>query len=218
MAKKNTKTFKTIIVFGANGRVGSIVVRRLVKHGYKVKAFVHHANGLKSSGLVEYIEGDVTKKRDVENALKDADAVISTLGSWGTKSKNILSSGMKQIVPVMEKYSIRRIISLTGADAWAPETRHEASLLQKLSHKLFSTIASKIVQDGEKHIAILEKSTLDWTVIRSLVMNDSGNKKYVLGLKYPAPWRTINRTAVAKALVDQLEDKTFLKQAPYIHR
>jgi uncharacterized protein len=205
---------KTIAVFGANGRVGSLVVELLLSRGYNVRAFVHGTPKTTLPSVV-YIQGDVADKQKVNNALEGADAVISVLGSWGTKDKNTLTIAMQNIVPGMDSWGISRIISLTGADAQVPG-KH--SLISTLSHFAFSVLARKIIQDGEAHIVLLMASGLAWTVLRSPVMNEKGRDDYSLNTVYPMPWHTINRHAVAKAMVDQIETTEFAQSSPYIHR
>jgi uncharacterized protein len=205
---------KTVAVFGANGRVGSLVVERLVSKGYTVRAFVHGAPKV-TLPTVTYIQGDVADKAQVAEALAGADAVISALGSWGTKDKNVLSTAMERIIPTMQRLGISRIVSLTGVDAQVPE-KH--SLVSRLSHFAFSIVAKKIIQDGEAHIALLAASALSWTVVRSPVMNKKGNGAYALNETYPMPWQSVHRHAVAQAMVDQLEAANFHRKAPYIHR
>lgn len=226
---------RTITVFGANGRVGALVVHLLLKRGYRVRAFVHSANQELKDPNITYIHGDVADKDSVAEALNGADAVISALGSWGTKNKNILTVGMKTIVPLMEEMKVKRIVTLTGADAWTPDQynawRH-FTLVQKLfglmnkrpvlvaylSHRLFLTVAGKILRDGEEHMRILSKSQLDWTTIRSPVMNNRGVNSYVLAMRYPLPWQTVNRAGVARALADEIEVDMRYRTAPYISR
>lgn len=98
---------KTIAVFGANGRVGSLVVSELLTRGYGVRAFVHGEPRERLTG-VTYIQGDVADAAKVAEALTGADAVISALGSWGTPSKDILRTAMKTIVPLLEASDTRR--------------------------------------------------------------------------------------------------------------
>jgi len=224
---------KTVAVFGANGRVGSLVVQELLTRGYRVRAFVHHVDRSGDEDAVHYIRGDIGDTRKVEEALTGADAVISALGSWGTKQKNILTVGMRVIAPLMERQGLHRLVSLTGADAWTSSQYHDwnskpmmlvgiynhrPAVIQAMSHRVFSTIAQKIIQDGENHIRILEESSLDWTVVRSPVMNEVGASTYKLTDTYPWPWSTINRAAVAVCLVDQLERRDNMRRAPYIGR
>jgi putative NADH-flavin reductase len=206
-----------ILVFGANGKVGSLVVAELLNLECEVRAFVRGEHNLPSSSNLKIIHGDVKNINDVHGALKDTDIVISCLGSWGTKTKDILSMGMNNIVPAMQELGCPRIISLTGSEARLPGEK--PSIIQRITHPLFKILARKILQDGEEHLRILQESCLNWTVLRSPVMNNVGKPgKSQLKNKYPLPFRTINRKSVAMALVNQIEDKAFLKQAPFIYR
>lgn len=207
---------KQVTVFGANGKVGSLVVERLLTAGYRVVGFVHVARDAPTHPHLRIVEGDVHILHDVEKALKGSDMVISALGSWGTPQKDILRVAMAHIIPTMNEQGIRRVISLTGAEARA--AGDELSLLHRVSHLGAGLVAGKILSDGEDHIAQLEASGLDWTVLRSLIMNESGESTYKLGLHRPAPWQTIHRHAVADAMVQMLLDRTYSQQAPFITR
>lgn len=204
-----------ISVFGANGRVGSLVVKKLAEQGHTVRAFVH-GEPKQRLASVSYIQGDIANKTSIADALQGAEAVVSALGSWGTKDKNILTVAMSTIIPLMEAQGIRRIVSLTGADARFEGERHP--IVSRFSHAVFTRIAPKIMQDGEAHIALLKQSQLDWTILRSPVMNEKGEGVYVLNGTYPMPWQTIHRHAVAQAMVDQVAVADFIKAAPYLHR
>lgn len=205
-----------IIVFGANGKVGSLVVEKLLHRGHNVTAFVYGKSPYQETATLHVCSGDVKNEEDVREAIKGHDAVISALGSWGTKTKDILSSGMRRIIPAMEQEKIKRIVSLTGSAA------HTSSdtwgFAGKLTHAIFGMLAPKIIQDAEAHIKLLAASNLNWTVIRSPIMNDSGSPSYQLNSHLPGAIETINRHAVAKALVDQIDDTRFFRQLPHIHR
>ncbi len=204
-----------VVVFGANGRVGQLVVNELAARGHVVRAFVHGEPRQKLDG-VEYVRGDIYREVDVQAAIRGMQGVVSCLGSWGTEHKNILETGMSYIVPAMKAAGISRVVSLTGADAWMDDESH--SLLQKVMHLIFGVVASKILRDGEAHIRILRASDLNWTVLRSPVMNEKGPKQYLLTRSYPLPWGTVHRHAVAQAMCDQLDSSDFTRLAPYLHR
>ena len=204
-----------IVVFGANGHVGQLVVEELVSRGYEVRACIHGGPRRKLDG-VEYVQGDIYRKKEVADALRQAGAVISCLGSWGTQNKDILATGMTNIIPAMQDQGISRIISLTGADAHVPSEKW--SVWRILTHALFGAIAGKILRDGERHVELLSSSHLHWTVLRSPVMNEKGSTSYTLVRKYPMPWRTIHRQAVAMAMCDQLNDSSYIGQSPFLRR
>lgn len=207
---------KHITVYGANGKVGSLVVQGLLERGHSVTAFVHRSNGLVASDKLRIVEGDIHDTAAVDNALEGSDAVISALGSWGTPTKDILRSGMSGIIPAMQRRGIKRIISVTGAEARAHGD--VLSFVHRIAHLGAAVAARKILVDGEEHIRQLEAGDLNWTVVRSPVMNGKGSSRYRLTTKRPFPWQTINRQAVADALVQQLNDSHYAKSAPFITR
>jgi|SRR5665213_975706 len=205
-----------ITVFGASGKVGQLVVAMALAKGYSVHAFVHSHNPFEPNDALQVIRGSISDKAAVREALEGSDAVISTLGSWHTKGKNVLSSGMTNILPAMKSRGIERIVTVTGAGAlWAGD---KPGILDKLNHALLGLIAPKILRDGEEHLRLLAQSGLDWTCVRSPVMTKSARKTYRLDIKLLSPWASIPRAAVAQSLVDQLAHTDYSRLAPGIFR
>lgn len=207
-----------ITVFGASGKVGRLVVHRLLNDGHDVTAFVFGTSPFEENPGLKVITGDVHNLEDVMPAVKEAEAVLSTLGSWGTKQKDILSSGTKNIVTAMQQHNVTRVVTLTGADAVS--STDKPTFFDRLFHALLKlSPARKILADGEQHIELLSRSSLNWTVLRSPIMNERGDtKQYKITLHKPKLWETIHRHSVANAMVDLISDSTYDKTAPYICR
>ena len=205
-----------VTVFGANGRVGRLVVAELVNRGYTVVAFVHNRSHFIETPRLRVISGDIYNAQDVEKALDGSSAVISALGSWGTPMKNILTVGMKHIIPAMKARDLSTIISLAGADARASGDMLE--VVHRVSYPFLTAFIGKILADGERHITLLEKSDLDWTVIRSPIMlkRTPNHDRYTLDVRRPLPWQTVPYRLVALAMVNALQDRTWSKEAPFI--
>ncbi|MEI8187562.1 MAG: NAD(P)H-binding protein [Candidatus Saccharibacteria bacterium] len=206
----------TITVLGASGKIGQLLVKELLSKNYKLKVFVHLSNPFAESKNLKIIKGDINIATDIDRAIMGSDLVISTLGSWGTKSKDILTSAMENIIPSMMNQKVQRIISLTGADARMDKDKE--TMISSISHIIFSILAGKILVDGERHIKLLEGSNLDWTVIRSPRMtNSSAENGYKLNKIYPMPWESIPRQCVVNAIISQIEDRSFISESPFIH-
>lgn len=206
----------TIAVFGASGKVGSLVTQKLLADGHHVRAFVHGSSPFKPRKSLEVIQGDIHLSDDVERALAGCHAVISCLGSWGTPSKDILTVAMHHIVPAMNAHKITRLVSLTGSGAALPGEK--LPLIDRLNRALLLVAAGKILRDGEEHLRILSESNLDWTVLRSPVMTSGNETPFSLSGRAPSPLATIPRASVVTALVSQLSNYSHLKRAPHIHR
>jgi len=206
-----------IVIFGASGQVGTLLVAEMLKRGHDVSAFIHGPNSFVENKKLKVIRGDVHSQSDIEMAVVGNDAVLSALGSWGTETKDILSSAMNHIVPIMKSHGIKRIVSLTGADA--RDLGDRLNILQKLTSKFFNIIAGKIITDGEEHIRILRDSNLNWTVLRSPVMTNRGTHgSYRLDMSAAMPWNTISRKDVVTAMADLVEGQQFLQQSPVIYK
>jgi putative NADH-flavin reductase len=206
-----------VTVLGASGKIGKRVVTQLLHSNIGVVAFIHGENLFSEHPHLRIIQGDVHNKKDLSDSLTGSSAVISTLGSWHTPTKDILSSAMAGLLPAMEKHKIKRIITLTGADARV-STDHPP-VLDRVFRMLLSKVASDILIDGEKHVELLENSATDWTAIRSPVMRSWGfTQKYKVSLSKPRPWQTVHRDDVVDAMCSQLKDDSFIRAAPYLNK
>lgn len=206
-----------VTVFGANGKVGSLVVAELLRRNYDVVAFVHNKSDLPDSPHLKLFRGDIYNVQSVNEALTGSSIVVSALGSWGTAKKDVLTVAMTNIIPSMQQRGISKIVSLTGAEARAPGDH--LGVIHRLMHLLLSIVAGKVLVDGEQHIAQLESSQLDWTVIRSAIMSPHTSTDltaYRLTTKRPMPWAIINRRRVVLSIVDAVNNQDWNRQAPFV--
>jgi len=203
-----------IVVFGASGRVGSLLVEKLHDKGHELTVFVHTSGDFAESAKLRVIKGDIHNPEDVFNAVKNQDVVVSTLGSWGTKTKDIVSTATKNIIPAMEQYDVKRFVSVTGSAA--KTLGEKLTFVQTISRLALLVFARPIVKDAETHLALLSHCNIDWTALRSPVMTRAVKTDYELGLKPSAPWAVISRISVVNALVELTEKEKFVRQAPFI--
>lgn len=202
-----------ITVFGASGNVGSLVVEKLLKDGHNLTVFVHKSSPFAASEQLKIVAGDIHDASQVQLAVADAEVVISTLGSWHTPTKDILSAAMRGIFPAVSPNT--RVITLTGADAQAPGEK--VGMIQKALHAVFSLVAKDVMADSETHLQLLHDSGLKWTSVRSPVMRNGPATNYKLNTKPTMPWSTVTRHTVAQAIVDQVTATDQLQAAPRLH-
>jgi putative NADH-flavin reductase len=205
-----------IVVFGASGRVGSKVVELLLAQGHDVFAIVHSRDIFQGTPHLYVQQLDVHDEVKVAEVISGSQAVLSCLSNWKSSEGDVLTAAMRAIVPAMEKASVKRIISLTGNAAFTPSD--VPTLVQKANRAALMSIAPKVLQDGEAHMAVLAASSLDWTVLRSPVMNELGKQTYRLSERLSGATATIHRQAVAQAMVDQIVDMKWAGKTPTIWR
>ncbi|MDL2341570.1 MAG: SDR family oxidoreductase [Patescibacteria group bacterium] len=204
-----------VTIFGAAGKVGQRVVTKLLADNHQLVVFVHRHNPYANTPNVTVISGSIDNYQAVATAIQGSQAVISTLGSWGSPAKNIVSTGTETIVQAMTEQGVQRLITVSGAGAFY--SQDHPTTIDRLTHRLLQLVAPKILTDGEQHLAVLEASTLDWTCIRSPVMTKRHSNDYELRQALPSLLAYVPREAVAQCLVDQLQDSTYFKKAPVIY-
>src|SRR5271169_6007587 len=75
---------KTVLVVGATGSIGHLVVEEAVRQGYVVRALVRTpSKARRFPTQVEVISGDVTRPETLTAAVDGIDAIVFTLGSDG---------------------------------------------------------------------------------------------------------------------------------------
>jgi putative NADH-flavin reductase len=206
-----------IVVFGASGKVGRLVVKGLLEEGHTVTVFIHKKSPFKASRKLIIVKGDIHNRAHVYRAVKKNSIVVSTLGSWGNKDRDIVSSGTKNFISTMNQEGIKRIVTLTGSDAIVSNDKF--TFMQRITRPLILTSpAKKILADAERHLALLENSDLDWTTLRSPVMTRGDEDEYKLTDKRPSVFSNVSRKSVAKAMISLIDDEDYIGKAPYIAR
>ena len=149
-----------ICLFGATGRVGSIILENCLKAGYKVQALVRNSEKLALHHPdIKIVVGDATNEHDVLSAMAGCDAVISALNTGGGTA---LSDSMPHIIKAMNENCIGRIIIISTAGI--TQARTEPSLYRFQSAESRRTTT----KDAEEHLKawlLLKESSLDWTAV-----------------------------------------------------
>lgn len=100
--------FTTVLVTGATGRVGKVLIRKLLLRGYTVKALVRKQEDVeKLPGLVQVIVGDVGNVEVMRSAMVGVNKVIycaSANSSVTSDLYNVEFQGVQNVVKCMQDY------------------------------------------------------------------------------------------------------------------
>jgi len=208
---------RRVLLLGATGHLGVVLAKILLKEGYQVVALVRSSSKVAISDQhLKVITGDVTKSSDVDNALENVDVVISALGHGFRTPYPIQEKALSALIPLMERKKISRFITITGAGLVVKGD--PKSFLGTISSILFPLIDPYRMSDARAQQRILEKSSIDWTVVRTPIHNDRIDQKIVhVGLSQPMPWQTLSREAISKFMIECIEEKKWIKISPIIY-
>ena len=202
---------KKIIVFGATGGTGKLVVEQALQARYQITIVVRNPEAftIRDENLI-IIKGDVFELQSFENELKDKDVVVSCLGIRKREPTTIYSEGINNIIQAMEKQNVNRIICLSAAAVIVPP---KSSLLMKFVTKnILQRIFKYAYADMLTMEKILGESNCNWTIIRPPWLRDTKHTgKYRTAInEYLSNPSKISRADLAEFIVNHLEDeKTF---------
>jgi putative NADH-flavin reductase len=202
-----------IAVIAANGRSGQAFVEAALTAGHSISAGVRGKSYLKSHPSLTVVECDATNEAQLENLLSGQEAVASFIGHVKGSEPNVQTIAIQKVVDVMKALGVKRLISLTGTGVRFPGDK--ISLIDRFLNLSISIIDPARVKDGKNHVEVLKASDLDWTVIRVLKLQNVPPKPFTLRENGPTKWY-VGRQEVAQAVLQVLEQRSFVKQAPII--
>lgn len=205
-----------ILIFGASGKVGKLVVKKALENGHKVTAFVRNASRISlTDNNLRIVEGSVTNVEDIKKVIIGHDVVISTVGHKKGTPNEMMKTFAEHIVLTMGECNMKRFITLLGAGVHDPKDP-PASFGRKSMLALMKVFAGRIVHDSEDHSRIIRSSNLDWTIVRPTILSDEQAKgEYRTGYMSPG-FTSVSREDLAAFMIKAAEKNLYIKEAPII--
>ena len=203
-----------IAVFGATGGTGQQVVQQALAAGHSVTALVRDPSRLAAQDeRLTVVEGDVLDRAKVDETVSGADAVIVSLGNTSNNPDYIVSRGTEVIVDAMTAAGIpMRLIVVSSLGVG--ESRDQVPFAFKM---LMNTVLKKAIDDKERQEALVKASGFDWIIVRpGGLTNGPATGSYKAGVDVKLTAGQVSRADVAAFVLLQLDDDTYLHQAPAI--
>jgi putative NADH-flavin reductase len=218
LTNDSAKTSTKLLVLGATGGTGRLIVSQALTRGHEVTALVRSpekAGDLKGATVVV---GDVREEKALLEALKGQDAVISALGTPASPFSEVtlLSTATRALVSAMKAEHVSRLVCITGIGA-GDSAGHGGFLFDNVIFPLF---LKKVYADKNRQEAIVRDSGLDWILVRPSVLNDKPSSGSIRALTDLSDFHggSISRQDVATFVLDQLRADAWLHRAPLITR
>lgn len=204
-----------IAVVAANGRSGRAFVECALKAGHLVRAGVHNGNALAQHANLTIVECDATNSEDVARLIAGQDAVVSFIGHVKGSPAHVQTDAIQVVSSEMRRLGISRLVSLTGTGVRFPGDH--ITLIDHFLNMGIGIIDPQRIQDGKDHVAFLQSTDLEWTVLRVLKLQNIRPKPF--SLKAHGPTKImVGRDEVALAALQVLENESFMNEAPIISR
>lgn len=206
-----------VLIVGASKGIGLETARQALEAGHHVRALARSAAAISlSQPNLENVRGDALKSQDVEAALNGVDVVIQTLGiGLGDMFRpvHLFSDATRVLLAAMKAKGIKRLIAVTGFGAGDSEA--SISSLQRVPFRL---VFGRAYGDKSLQERLIKESGLDWTIARPGVLTNGPRTGRFKILTDASQWRNgvISRSNVAEFLVRQIEDRTYVHQAPVL--
>ena len=182
-----------LVVFGATGRTGRLVVTQGLERGHVVTAFARSTPTEGSLGPVErVVTGDARNAAAVASALRDVEAVISAMGPKGPDPGSVYSDAIGSLVRATSQADVRRLVISANS-----RVLDDAALEEPYA---------AVSREHREALATLRASDLDWTVVSTpMLTEEDPSGTYAAALNGRAPGGSIARADFASALLDALE-------------
>lgn len=207
-----------LLLFGASGRSGQLVLNKALKDGHTVRAIVRDPSKLADSGA-ELVEGSPYDAATVEKAINDCDAVICTLNisrvsdnPWAKlrAPQDLISKSVQNALNTMPNAGAKRFITLSVLGVG--DSKKSLPFIARVF--LYMSNIKYAMQDHERQENLLKSSDTDWTIIRLPMLSESDGESEVLvnindGTKLG---RSINRDSLARFVLDILNKPEYFKK------
>ncbi len=193
-----------ILVAGATGRTGKIIVNKLIQQGHKPRVLVRdlHAARILWKNSVVYTQGDVRELQTLILAMRGVSAIISAIGAQTPVGKNcpkrVGYEGVANLVKAACSIGVKRVILISSIAVTRPE--HPINCFgQVLEWKLKGEEALR--QSGLEYVIIRPGGLKDTPGISRKLLLGQGDRLLGLlnrsdlaeiclyALKYPYPLR-----------------------------
>ena len=195
-----------VLIVGATGRTGRLLVKGALERGHAVTALARAPEKLVDlAGTVRVVAGDVLDGGVVSDAVDGQDAVLVALSAAHKKGEPAVNAlGTLNVIRSMQRYQVRRLVVLSASGTQPGRDPNLPWAYERVIKPLFLKHAYADLRRMETSV---RQSELDWTIVRvSGALTDGpprGGYRAEPGYSLPGG-RRISRADVAEFMLDQL--------------
>jgi uncharacterized protein YbjT (DUF2867 family) len=199
-----------VLILGAGGKLGRILVASLLRRNLSVIAFVRNCapNGI--SPDADVLVGDARNQNDVFRALHSArpDAVVNVV-SAGTRRKNTVESdATAAVLKAIGQTSLERYIGMS-----TPMAVTDVFLMKVLR----ATLLRHLCREDQKVEELIHASGLAWTIVRAPRLTNDPPRGVRMSTSAPTHAFSVSRFDVAECISSLLTDGSYIRQGIFVY-
>jgi len=209
-----------LVVLGASGGIGRLLVQQAAERGHEVRAVGRAGSRIEVQSGGSLHRGDLTDEAFLREAMRGSDAVASCLGlklpgiaPWHkAEDATFLDRSTTAIVAAMKAERVRRVIAVSAGGVG-----DSLSLVPAFFRAFLATTALKGVYAAlDRMERIYLESGLETCMVRPPgLTDDPGTGRFVIVPKFPSEAR-MPRADVAAFMLAELERSGFSARTPLI--
>jgi putative NADH-flavin reductase len=189
-----------LLILGATGGIGQLLVRLALERGHEVTAFVRSPEKITlRNERLTIIPGDLLNASQLVQVLTAQDAVLSAFGPAVLRSITTRRDFARALATAMRQSGGRRVVMVSTALLFP-----KVSLLGVILRR---TLCKNIVPDAAGMESEISKDGLDWTIVRPpRLTNGPLTQAYrVVDGQLPEGGAAISRADVADFMLNEIE-------------
>lgn len=202
-----------VVVFGANGPTGRLLTACALAAGHHVVAATRHIDDFPVQGdLLDVREVDAYDAAAVADAIRGADAVLSTLGvPFTRKPIDLYSTSARHLVDGMARHGVKRLVVVSSSATYPHRHADGGFLLNRVMQPLVvRTIGRTTYADMRTMEELVSATDLAWTIVRPSGLFDLDVATDYRLDEDEAPGVFTARADLAACMVEQIADDRYV--------
>ena len=203
----------SIVVFGANGSTGRLLVSHALAAGHQVIAVTRRPDKFpQQHPNLTVARADVLDASAVEGVVSGADAILSTLGApYGRKRVAVYSVGARNILAAMERHHVRRLV-VVSSSATDPKPYADAGFFfnRVVQPFVVNVLGKTVYEDMRRMEELIRSSEVDWTIVRPSGLFDTDFVSDYDVAEDHIAGRFTARSDLAATMLAQVEDERYV--------
>ncbi|MHB1341814.1 MAG: NAD(P)-dependent oxidoreductase [Coriobacteriia bacterium] len=159
-----------LLVVGASGRTGSLLMRLALDHGHDVTVLVRDGSRIAATTApVCIVRGDVLEPDTLPQAVTGQDAIISVAAPRPRTSGRVYVEGTRNLAEAAERAGIRRFVVVSAEGAGV--SPHTVPVGYRLILRI--PVVARLYPDlARMERELIARNGLDWTIVRAAVLTN----------------------------------------------